>query len=397
MSATSSRVLITGATSRVGGELVLRMLRDTNAQLYLLVRKLPNARDPKKRLEIALKLIDSNFNYGDFEDRIHVFSGDLAKRALGIQDTVFEELVKSGIDEVFHLAAFTDRRHFTKDNLLTTNLEGSLRLLRLSKRLRVRTFNHLGLLYASQTQRDPLKDDYLSYIERTNDFNNLNEFVHRLTTASVMKRAQEDGLTYRIFQPASFIEFGSQSSLASRWYYYVFRSVFDVATNYLRMRKNNRVQIAFPAAAVPLYLSTPDYVAQLILAAHLEGTSTLNQIFDVWSQRVNVRDLLQIISKEYPWIQFRWVESRRDLPRLERDIFKRSLIFFEYLMRERVYLPDPRIQELESKYRIPQPVIDEAELRSLARECHRIYSQDPERTRYGKTALALFRLFKRAA
>jgi len=376
MATNVQHLLITGSTSNIGAEFVKRFLETTDAHLWLMVRKLPEARDPKRRFDQSMQRRYPGLDLTRYHGRIHIFSGDLTKRNLGIIDSVFAELQRTGIREVFHFAASTDRKSFSKDTLFNVNFEGTLRLQRFCQKIGVKTFNHISWLYAG----DRAQDDYLNFLENAQDFSNINEFIHRLTTATLIRRCREVNMTYRIVQAGSFMDLEDHFEISHRWYYYVCKAIFDLVAGYRKVGKSSVPEIVFPAAEVPMHVTTPRFAAHIFAALYEEGTSSLNQIYDVWNQRVSVKKLLRIVSKEFSHIQFRFEEDPRKLPLLERFLLKRSFIFFDYLLKHRLFLPDVRIDELRKKYEIKEPLFNEEELGSLAKECSRLYRLDPHHT-----------------
>ena len=242
-------------------------------------------------------------------------------------------------------------------------------------------FNHLGWLYSSQGSLGPASgaENYLDYLDQASDFNNISEFVHRMTTGLVVTKAASLGMAYRIVEPGYLIDLENHQKISHRWFYYVFRSVFDVAYAYRKLGAKTPTRVRFPAADVPIFLTTPAVVSDFLVGVYLKGQSSLGQVYQVFNAKVSVRDLLRMISKEFPGVELEFAVDKKELPLLERQIFRRSFIFFEYLMKHKRFMPDPKVHQIAEDFKINSPIFDEAAFRALARSCLNIYRLDSEK------------------
>jgi len=364
--------LITGATSQLGLSLVERLLDDPSHFLYILIRKTPDRR------QIQLfwnELVQRHPQIVSQSDRIRLIQGDLTKRGLGISDDDFEHLKSVQINEVFHLAAFTDRKAFSKENLLATNYEGTHRLLRASKLWGVKTFNHLGWLYASPSSFNH-QDDYLQHFETQKDYNNLNEFIHRMTTALILKESPHLGINFRIFQSGLLLDDIQKSKKLNPWHELVLHPIFEMAARKNAGEWSRRVSVSFPAAQVPVYLTTSEHVAHIISAAKARGENTENQLFEIFSHSFIVRDLLALVTEEIPEIQLQFVSSSRQLPSIERKVLKNSLVFFEYLLKQKTFERSEALLSLEREAHRSIPEFKREFLKGIIRNCFNKYKME---------------------
>jgi len=126
-------VFITGATGFVGVNLVKKLLSDSNAHLYLLIRG--NASERAAEL------------FGE-SSRITAISGDITTD-LDIPDEIADK-----IDCIYHCAA-TIHFNLPYEEAREINLEGTRRVLDFAERCRnLRRFNHVSTAYvAGKTER----------------------------------------------------------------------------------------------------------------------------------------------------------------------------------------------------------------------------------------------------
>lgn len=376
------QIFVTGSTSKLGINFTVKMLEKTDAELWLLVRKLPHARDPWKRLELCLELQNSNLRLRNYSDRVHVVVGDIGKRNLGVSDSDFEILKNAGIREVFHLAALTERPNSTKENLLNVNYEGTSRLLRFSKILGVKIFNHLSWLYSSSENlgHNSGVENYLEFLDETDNFDEINEFVHRLTAASVISKSFELGLAFRIFESAYFVDLENHQKISGRWFYALCRSIFDAAYAYRKAGARPPTSIRFPATDASIFMTTPGVVADFLVAAYLEESSSIGQVYQIFNSKIAVQDFLKILSQEFPGINLQFTSDKSDMSFLERKLFSRSSRFLEYLRKYKKFMPDPKVHQMVEDHRILSPLFDENAFRSLAKTCLQMYRLDSEKT-----------------
>jgi amino acid adenylation domain-containing protein/thioester reductase-like protein len=147
-------IFLTGGTGYLGSHLVYRLLETTEAQLHLLVRG-DTPRDGEERLK---RKLDFYFEGNFFEtnrDRLHAVVGDLRGEHLGIDDTVYGELV--GItDAVIHAAA--DNREFGMyEDFHKVNVVGTENLLELVKEGKKKDLHHISTL---QIAPDDIQDQH---------------------------------------------------------------------------------------------------------------------------------------------------------------------------------------------------------------------------------------------
>jgi NAD(P)-dependent dehydrogenase (short-subunit alcohol dehydrogenase family) len=122
--------LITGATGLIGRHLLVRILRDPDAEVHALVRA-----QSVGRLQRALAEVDG-------AERVRPLHGDLTLDGLGISDEERAAL-RGRVDHLVHLAALYD---MTADDARNdaVNIEGTRRVVELAEDLRVGVLHHVS-------------------------------------------------------------------------------------------------------------------------------------------------------------------------------------------------------------------------------------------------------------
>lgn len=117
-------ILLTGATGFVGRFLLQRLLNETDATLYCLVRS--SDQDGRQRLTAVLK--HWNLYTHEFGRRVVVLEGDLSQPLLGLRGSTYRMLCEE-VDTVYHCA--TSMNHLeTYWMAKSTNVGGAMQLAR---------------------------------------------------------------------------------------------------------------------------------------------------------------------------------------------------------------------------------------------------------------------------
>lgn len=142
MKSQQRRVLITGATGLVGSFLAERLLRDGHT-VFCLAR---SKRDlmPQERVHAALHEVNRNL----LRARLQVVPGDVEKLNAGVAAHDVGALTGS-IDELWHCAALTSFGDRYRDEIWSTNADGTDNVIALASHLRVRRFYFTSTAYVS--------------------------------------------------------------------------------------------------------------------------------------------------------------------------------------------------------------------------------------------------------
>lgn len=140
---TYNTILFVGGTGYLGSHLVELLLKNTESNLYLLLRG-----DSE---EAVLKKLENTFTYYFDQDlykihksRIHILLGDFSKEYLGIEKERYETLANT-IDCIFNSAA--NVKHYGKfDAFYESNVLGVKRLIDFAKEGRRKVIHHISTL-----------------------------------------------------------------------------------------------------------------------------------------------------------------------------------------------------------------------------------------------------------
>jgi thioester reductase-like protein len=134
-------VLLTGSTGFVGRFLLQRLLNDTDAVVYCLVRA-ASRQQAMRRLRATLVVWD--LWRDEFEARIVAVAGDLRQPRLGIDELDYEFLART-IDAIYHCA--TSMNHLeTYLAAKAANVESARQLLQFATAYRAKSVNYVSTL-----------------------------------------------------------------------------------------------------------------------------------------------------------------------------------------------------------------------------------------------------------
>lgn len=119
-------VLVTGATGFLGSRLLLELLQGTDSQLYCLIR-CTSPDDGLIRLNQAISVHGTTLKEEELA-RIHVLSGDLSEKLLGLPAELWNRLSQE-IDTIYHCAAHVNML-LSYEQLRKTNVGGTFEIAR---------------------------------------------------------------------------------------------------------------------------------------------------------------------------------------------------------------------------------------------------------------------------
>lgn len=132
-------VFLTGGTGFLGAFLIQELLRETNADIYCLVRA-ANSEEGKQKLKKNLQLY--SLWEEEFSPRIIAIPGDLSQPLLGISREGFEMLA-ANLDAVYHSAAMLNYV-YPYSALKTANVLGTQSVLRLASQIKVKPVHYVS-------------------------------------------------------------------------------------------------------------------------------------------------------------------------------------------------------------------------------------------------------------
>jgi len=152
-------ILLTGATGFLGKQLTIRLLQEGHS-VYALARN-------EKKSESLMESVPTAL-----QPELTVVKGDIGKENVGVSEEAMEEL-KDTIDTVYHIAAYLSFDDTEKEQLFDINVNGTKRILDLSRYIRVKRFFHVSTAYTlgdqlhAEEELHPLDNPFVNYYEKS--------------------------------------------------------------------------------------------------------------------------------------------------------------------------------------------------------------------------------------
>jgi len=137
-------IFLTGATGFLGAFLLDELLRQTQAQIYCLVRNCKTLSLARGRIQknLARYQLDDLLNREEVSDRIVPVLGDLSSPLLGIQADEFNRLARE-IDVIYHVAADVNLL-YPYSALKATNVQAVEEILRLASQSKTKHLHYIS-------------------------------------------------------------------------------------------------------------------------------------------------------------------------------------------------------------------------------------------------------------
>ncbi len=139
----TSKVLLTGGTGYLGCHVLYELLTTTNHIIYLPVRA-------NKLNEASYTRLYNKFKYyfdidlNIYVDRIKVFTSDISKTNIGIDNTLYSELVDN-ISSIIHTAALV-KHYGSNSEFYQENVQSTINLLELCKLTSNKDFHYISTI-----------------------------------------------------------------------------------------------------------------------------------------------------------------------------------------------------------------------------------------------------------
>ncbi|WP_309086868.1 amino acid adenylation domain-containing protein [Domibacillus sp.] len=138
-------ILLTGATGYLGSHMLIDLLRETAARLYVLVRGKDQAEAADKLKEaVSLYAPAGFFEAYNVSERVKIIVGDFSKEQLAMSNEDMK-LVRANINSIIHCGA--DVRHFgDKESFEASNVRGTENILALAAELGGCRFHYISTI-----------------------------------------------------------------------------------------------------------------------------------------------------------------------------------------------------------------------------------------------------------
>ncbi len=267
-------ILLTGATGFLGPFLLAELLKQTNAQIYCLVRASDQTQGYAK---IRQQLTYYHRWESAFAARITVVLGDLGQAQLGIAEPEWQMLAQT-IDSIYHNGALVNFA-FPYAALKPSNVQATQAILRLASQIKVKAvhFSSTTSVFAAATQPDTVR--YEQELPQTPDGLNGGYGQSKWVAEQLLLHARERGIPVNSYRPGR-IAWDTQTGLWN-------------SNDSLYRLIHGCLQLGSAPQVERLVEITPvDYVAQAIVALSLQPIGQgqayhiLNPNFIQWNQLI---------------------------------------------------------------------------------------------------------------
>ncbi|MEQ1570464.1 MAG: SDR family oxidoreductase [Myxococcota bacterium] len=191
--------LVTGATGFVGGALVLELLERTDDEIVVLVRSASAETRFRDGLRAAAMAYGRPLAPRTL-DRCRVLAGDLFQPGCGVG------AVTGRVEQVWHCAASLKYEDRYRDEIRSTNVDGTREVLALAERLGASWFNYVSTAYVAGRREGVILEAAATDGETNNAYEQSKVDAERLVAAATAFRT-------RIFRPSIVV--GHQRTLAA--------------------------------------------------------------------------------------------------------------------------------------------------------------------------------------
>jgi amino acid adenylation domain-containing protein/thioester reductase-like protein len=190
-------LLLTGATGYLGSRILLAMLQSTNAEVFCLVRSVEGASELDRILNQVSKIQALT---PEQESRVIPVKGDLSKPLLGLTEQDYNLLARQ-LDQIIHCGAQVNFL-LPRRNLKAINVNGTVELLRLATRHKLKRFNYVSTVSVFPTIAKDLQKTFYE----NDDINQPLPIVggypqSKWIAEKIMLQARERGIPVNIFRP----------------------------------------------------------------------------------------------------------------------------------------------------------------------------------------------------
>jgi thioester reductase-like protein len=253
---TQDKILLTGATGFIGGELLRRLARRDPRRLVCIVRAEDDLAAAERGQQVLLTQFGAERARTSRRLRaIEWVAGDVQSPRLGLSSTRFEALATE-IQEIFHCAASTSFDQ-TLEDARSINVQGVKSIFALARaaneRGGFRRLNHVSTAYVSGTAKGHVEADHLPADDPRNF---RNTYERTKAEAERFLRSHMDEVPITVSRP-SIVVGDSQTGRTTNW---------NVVYFPMRLMAWGRLPFASASGPAILDVVPVDYVAESVLA-----------------------------------------------------------------------------------------------------------------------------------
>ncbi len=280
-------VLLTGANGFIGTYIALQLIREKEVQILAMVRSQDDS-DAKIRLQRAWWEYPDLINALD-EGKINILNGDVSANNLGLEDSVYKNLVLN-LTHIIHTAADL-RLNGPLEELRKTNLTGTKNLLHLAQRVHenhgLDRFSFLSTAYvAGKREGDVLESDLSS-----KDGFSSNYERSKFEAEMEVKKSQ---IPFSIFRPGMVVGSSEKGVIKT----------FNTIYVPLRLYLTGKIRLLPISPSNKINLVPVDYIAQSVvdLTFNLQAQNLTFHLTAPYESLPTVKELVEYTRK---WAKYK--------------------------------------------------------------------------------------------
>lgn len=276
------RLLLTGATGLVGGNLIARLLRsDSTMRIVALVRG-KSQRDAEMRLRKVLKEVSPAPCPIGSNERLSVIQGDITSAHLGLEDASYNELAHS-VTHVIHSAANVEFQ-LPLQTARHINCEGTRNVIALARQAKeagsLQRFAYIGTAYVAGNRPGRVYEDELECGQRFSNTYEQSKYESECHMRELMSE-----LPITVFRP-SIIVGDSQSGKTS---------TFNVLYFPLRMIYRGLLRIIPGSRNTPTDVVPVDYVCEALVHIFLQAQDCSGRTYHLTAGEENATTVGEVV------------------------------------------------------------------------------------------------------
>lgn len=291
------QVFLTGATGFLGTNIALDLIKNTNMNIYALIRA-ENVKEAEKKL---LRLwYDTPQLRESVGKRVFCVPGDITVNHLGIEKSLYRGLTES-VRYVIHSAAEVDLRK-TREELFRVNVHGTANVLAFAKDINsnagLKRFSHVSTAYVAGLAKGVITEK----ISGGQGFASLYE--ESKYEAEILVKNHEQFFPVSIFRPGQIVGNSETGEISS----------FNTIYYPLKLFLNNRLRVIPAKKDARINLIPVDYVADAIvrLTADARAEGLIFNLVAPAGMQPTAKELLDFVMD--------WAEKKPGL-KLKKPVF----------------------------------------------------------------------------
>jgi thioester reductase-like protein len=227
--------------------------------------------DAKQKLENTIEKYQLDSVLSHDTDRVNIILGDLSKRNLGIEQSLFDKLAAE-VDDIYHCGANV-HHIYTYETLLKANVLSTLEIIKLAvnkKNKYIHYVSTLSVITSAHFEDESTKEEFIT--ENSINLVGLSGYAQtKLASEIILGKAYKRGIQVSIYRPSWII-----GSTKSKYY--------DLENNHLLLLLKGCIQMGCaPKLNVKLNVLPVDFVSSFIVETSISNNIDNSKVFNLVS------------------------------------------------------------------------------------------------------------------